>query len=98
MLSDTLLNKAVEAANKSVLSFKHGAILFKHKNIFSIGNNKSDRSQINGITYPSIHAEMDTMHKMKMNKLCYNNKKKCIIRTKFKKCKIRSISNTCKSI
>lgn len=62
-----LLNVAVEQARMSPLSFKHGAILFMGRKIYSRGFNYDDRNYASGQVFPSIHAEVDCVLKSVLN-------------------------------
>jgi len=60
-IDNPLLHKAIDMAKKSTMAFRHGAILFSKKRVYSSGYNRSDRSRLNGMDFPSIHAEMDSI-------------------------------------
>lgn len=68
---DKYLTRAIELAKTSKMGQKHGAILFSNGQVYSNGINTSNRSRINRMTVPSVHAEMDCLTRSPIKKPRY---------------------------
>ena len=63
IINNTLIQRAIANAQSSLIrSFRHGAIMFDKNKIYSEGHNSSNRTYLNGMITPSIHAEMQCVH------------------------------------
>ena len=58
------LQYAMGALDKSKMSHSHGAVMWSSGEIISTGVN-NDKTRINGMNVPSVHAEMDCMRRLK---------------------------------
>ncbi len=61
------IEKAINEATDSTLTFKHGCVIEKNGKIIGSGCN-SERSRINGQNYPCCHAEAAAIHSVSFKK------------------------------